>query len=96
MDCSATVFVMSSRIFSKFSVVLRVLGRPERSSSSTDIRTTLKREYHSKTGVRLKECSPKASRSISRVFGIGFTELHAKLYADTLLDFVIHHRQNEA
>jgi hypothetical protein len=28
-------------------------------------------------------------------FGSGFTELHAKLDADTLLDFAIHHRQKE-
>jgi hypothetical protein len=28
-------------------------------------------------------------------FGSGFTGLHAKLDADTLLDFVIHRRQNE-
>jgi hypothetical protein len=28
-------------------------------------------------------------------FGSGSTELHAKLYADTLFDFAIHHRQNE-
>jgi hypothetical protein len=28
-------------------------------------------------------------------FSIGFTEVHAELYAETLLDFVIHHRQNE-
>jgi hypothetical protein len=28
-------------------------------------------------------------------FGSGFTELHAKLDADTLLDFAIHGRQNE-
>jgi hypothetical protein len=28
-------------------------------------------------------------------FGSGFTELQAKLDADTLLDFVIHRRQNE-
>jgi hypothetical protein len=28
-------------------------------------------------------------------FGSGFTELHAKLDADTLLDFAIHHRQNK-
>jgi hypothetical protein len=70
----------------------------------------LKRECHSKTAARLKECSPKASRSISRVsvadlpsfltkhfksFGSGFTELHAKLDADTLLDFAIRRRQNE-
>jgi hypothetical protein len=35
----------------------------------------------------LKECSPS--------FGSGFTELQAKLDADTLLDFAIHRRQNE-
>jgi hypothetical protein len=29
-------------------------------------------------------------------FGSGFTELHAKLDADTLLDFAIYRRQNEA
>jgi hypothetical protein len=28
-------------------------------------------------------------------FGKGFTELHAKLDADTLLDFAIHRRQNK-
>jgi hypothetical protein len=28
-------------------------------------------------------------------FSSGFTELHAKLHADTLLDFSICHRQNE-
>jgi hypothetical protein len=28
-------------------------------------------------------------------FGSGFTEFHAKLDADTLLDFAIHRRQNE-
>jgi hypothetical protein len=28
-------------------------------------------------------------------FGSGFTELHAKLDSDTLLDFAIHRRQNE-
>jgi hypothetical protein len=30
-----------------------------------------------------------------RGFGSGFTELHAKLDADTLLKFAIHRRQNE-
>jgi hypothetical protein len=44
-----------------------VLGLPERLSSSTDIQPALKRECHSKTTIRLKERSQKASRSISRV-----------------------------
>jgi hypothetical protein len=36
-------------------------------SSSTDTRPALKYECHSKTAVRLKECYPKASWSISTV-----------------------------
>jgi hypothetical protein len=39
----------------------------ECSLSSTDTQLALKRECHSKTTVRLKECSPKSSGSISRV-----------------------------
>jgi hypothetical protein len=58
---------MSYRIFSTFSVIFLVLGRPERSSSSTDTRQALNRECHTEIAVRFKECSPKASRSISRV-----------------------------
>jgi hypothetical protein len=45
--------------FSAFSVVLLVLGRPERSSSSADTRPALKRECHSKTAVRLKDVLQK-------------------------------------
>jgi hypothetical protein len=82
-------------MLSTFSVFLLVLVSPERLPSSTDTRLALKRDYHSKTAVRLKECSPKASRSIFKGFGSGFTELHAKRNADTLLDFAIHRRQNE-
>jgi hypothetical protein len=52
---------MSSQIISTFSVILLVLGCPELSSSSTDTRPALKREYHSKTAIRLQECSLKAS-----------------------------------
>jgi hypothetical protein len=48
---------VSFQNFSTFSVVLLVLFRPERSSSSTDTRLTLKRE---KTYTWRKECSPKA------------------------------------
>jgi hypothetical protein len=58
---------MSSRIVSTFSVILLVLGRPERSSSSFDAQPALKRECYSKTAAQLKECFPKASRSISRL-----------------------------
>jgi hypothetical protein len=58
-DSSATVFVDEFSIFSTFSVVLLVLGRPKCLLSSTDTRPALKHECHSKTTVRLKECSPK-------------------------------------
>jgi hypothetical protein len=58
---------MSSRIFPTFSVILLVLGHPERSSSSTDTRPALKHECHSNSTIQLKECSPEASQSISRV-----------------------------
>jgi hypothetical protein len=68
MGCSATVFVDEfSNFFFKFSVVLLVLRRLEFSSLSTYTRPALKRECHSKTADRLKECSLKASRSISGV-----------------------------
>jgi hypothetical protein len=68
MDCLTTLFVDEfPNFFSTFSVVLLVLGRPDRSSSSTDTQPALKRDYHSKTTVWLKECSPKASQSISRI-----------------------------
>jgi hypothetical protein len=67
MDCSAMVFVDEFfEFFSTFSVVLLMLGRPERLSSSTNPQLSLKHECHSKTTVRLKECFAKASRSISR------------------------------
>jgi hypothetical protein len=46
---------------------LLVLGRSELSSSLADTRPALKRECHSETPVRLKECSPKASRSILKL-----------------------------
>jgi hypothetical protein len=57
---------MRSQIFSTFSVVLLVLGRPKHLLSSTDTQLTLKRECLSKTAVQLKECSPKTSQSISK------------------------------
>jgi hypothetical protein len=83
---------MSSQILSTFSVILLVLARL---SSSTDTQPALKRACHSKTTVRLKECSPKASRSISRFSVAVLPSFTQKFDADTLLDFSIHHRQNQ-
>jgi hypothetical protein len=67
MDCSVMVLVYEFSNFATFSVILLVLGYAERSSSSTDTQPALKHECHSKTAVWVKECSSKASRSISRV-----------------------------
>jgi hypothetical protein len=66
-ECSATVLIVNSQIFSTFSVVLLMLGHPECLSSSSDSQQALKCECNSKTAVLLKEHFPKASRSISRV-----------------------------
>jgi hypothetical protein len=50
---------------------------------------------HLKTAVRLKELSPKASRSTSRGSVADLASFMAKLGADTLLDFATHRSQNE-
>jgi hypothetical protein len=85
---------MSSRTVSTFSVVFLVLGPPERPLSSTDTQLALKRERHSKTAVRLEECSPKASHNISRV-SVANLPIFKQNLVHALLDFVIHRRQNE-
>jgi hypothetical protein len=69
---------MSSQNFSTFSVILLMLGRLERSSSSTDTRPALKRECHSKTAVQLKKMFSKNTKKYFRGFGSGFAKLHAK------------------
>jgi hypothetical protein len=38
---------------------------------------------------------PKSLTKHFKGFGSGFTELHAKLNSDALLDFAIHRRQQE-
>jgi hypothetical protein len=45
MDYSAMDFVDEFSNFSTFSVILLVLGCPDRSSSSTDTQPALKREF---------------------------------------------------
>jgi hypothetical protein len=67
MDCSVMVFMDEFSKLSTFSVVLLVLGCPERLSSSTDTQQALKHECNSETAIWLKECSPEVSRSISSV-----------------------------
>jgi hypothetical protein len=60
-------------MFSALSVVLLVLGRPER-LSSTGSPSALKRECHSKIAVRLKESSPKAFQVVSAADLSSFTQ----------------------
>jgi hypothetical protein len=67
MDCLLTVFVDEFLNISTFFADLLELGCPERLSSSTVTQPSLKRECHSKSAVWIKEYSPKASQSISRV-----------------------------
>jgi hypothetical protein len=63
--------------------LLLVFGCPECLSSSTDIQLVLKDVCHSKTIVRLKECSPNASRSISRVLVVDLPRFMQNSHADT-------------
>jgi hypothetical protein len=89
MESSATIFVDEfSNFFNIFCRFAGAWSRHERSSSSTDTRPALKRECHSKTAGRIL-------RKHFKGFGSGFTEPHAKLDADALLDFAVHRRQNE-
>jgi len=59
----------ASRTFATFSGVVLVDGRPERSSSSTDVRPSLKRLYYHKKALLwlMASLSPKASCSIRSV-----------------------------
>jgi predicted HicB family RNase H-like nuclease len=86
---------MSYQIFSTFSVVLLVLRCSECQSFSADTRPALKHEFHSKTAVWLEECSPKATRSISRVSVANLLSFMQNLMQKPLLDFAIHCRQNK-
>jgi hypothetical protein len=60
MDYLVMVFVGEFSNFSIFSVVLLMLGCPERSSFSTDTQPALKCECSPKPAVQLKECPPKS------------------------------------
>jgi hypothetical protein len=86
MHCPTTIFVDKFWDFSTFSVVLLVLGRPECSSSSSNTRPA------SNVNAVQKPLSGLMKHFTG--FGSGFTELHAKLDTDILLDFAIHRRQN--
>jgi hypothetical protein len=73
---------------------LLVLGRPERSSSSSVTQPALKREWQSKLPSCLKNVLQKPQKHFKGFSG-GFTELHAKLDVGTLLDSAIYYRRNE-
>jgi len=76
---------IGSRTFSILSRVVLVDGRPERSSSSTDVRPPLKRLYHKKVLLWLMALSPKASCSIQWASATVFLKTETKFDADSLL-----------
>ena len=76
---------IASRAFVLFSGVVLVDCRPERSSSSTDVRPSLKRLYHKKVLLWLMTLSPKASCSIRWVSAAVILKTETKFDADSLL-----------
>jgi hypothetical protein len=72
-NCLAMVFVDGFSILSTLSVTLLVRGCSEQMSSSTGLET---RAPFKKTAVWLRVHFPKVSRSISKGFASGFTELY--------------------
>jgi len=83
------VCLQSARIaswtFAMFSGVVLVDGRTERSSSSsTDVRPSLKRLYHKKLLLWLKALSPKVSYSNWWVSATDFFKIETKFDADSL------------
>ena len=69
---------IASRTFAMFPGVVLINGRPECSSSSTDVRPSLKHLYH-KVLLWLMAWSPKASCSIRWVFAAVFSRLKQNL-----------------
>jgi len=67
-----------------FSGVVLVDSHRERSSSSADIRPSLKRLYHKKVLLWLMALSPKASCSIQWISAAVFFKIETKFYADSL------------
>jgi hypothetical protein len=76
---------IASRTFAMFSGVVLVDGRPERSSSSTDVRPSLKRLYYKKFCFGSWHLSPKASCSIRWVSVAVFFKIETIFNADSLL-----------
>jgi len=83
------VCLQSARIaswtFAMFSSVVLVDGRPERSSSSTDVHPSLKCLYHKKVLFWLMVLSPKASCCIRWVSAAVFFKNETKFDVDSLL-----------
>jgi hypothetical protein len=68
-----------------FSGVVLANDRPERSSSLTDVRPSLKHLYHKKVLLRLMALSPKTSCSIQWVSAAVCLKIETKFDADSLL-----------
>jgi hypothetical protein len=73
-----------------FSGVVLVDGRSERSSSSTDVRPSLKRLYHKKSFALGHSIISKCFLKHSVAFCSSFFELEAKFDADSLLPKIRH------
>ena len=79
-----------------FSGAVLVDGRPERSSSSTDVCPSLKRLYHKKKVLFWPMAlSPKASCSFRWVSGAVFFKIETKFDADSLLLKIGHIRSKK-
>jgi hypothetical protein len=93
VDSLPTICKVASRTFAMFSSVVLVDGRPERSSSSTDVRPPLKRLYYKKVLLWLMALFPKASCSIRWVSAaVFFFKFETKFDADSLLHKIGHFR----
>jgi hypothetical protein len=94
MDCLVMVFMDEFSNCSIFSVVLLVPGGPE----CSHLQLTLDRPWNVNVTQKLLSAYRMLSKSLVKHlkgFSSEFTGFHTKLDTDTLLDFAIHHRQNE-
>jgi hypothetical protein len=84
-----------SQIFSKFSSVFDVEGRPGRSSSSTSSRPFMNHLCHSETRVRDIKLSPYSFNILKHPVWI-FFQFNKKFQIDALLDFHPNHESTRA
>jgi hypothetical protein len=79
---------IASRTFAIFSGVVLIDGRPELSSSLTDVRPSLKSLYHNKVSLWLVALSPKGFSSILWVSAAVVFKTETKFDADSSLSHI--------